>query len=83
MSAEKECGALLIPVFLPSSHADAFSPVRLGIGGHKRLRWSGPWNIRPEEDHMRFFIRFEMAFERETTAQTLCRTIFNSIARRK
>lgn len=32
---------------------------------------------------MRFFIRFEMAFERETTAQTLCRTIFNKLARRK
>jgi len=32
---------------------------------------------------MRFFIRFEMAFERETTAQTFCRTIFNAIARRK
>jgi hypothetical protein len=32
---------------------------------------------------MRFFIRFEMAFERETTVQTVCRTIFNAIARRK
>ena len=32
---------------------------------------------------MRFFIRFEMAFERETTAQTICRTIFNQAACRK
>ena len=31
---------------------------------------------------MRFFIRFEMAFERETTAQTICRTIFNANASR-
>jgi len=32
---------------------------------------------------MKFFIRFEMAFERETTAQTICRTIFNELAGRK
>ncbi|TCO75813.1 hypothetical protein EV688_1062 [Chromatocurvus halotolerans] len=32
---------------------------------------------------MKFFIRFEMAFQRETTAQTVCRTIFNQLARRK
>ena len=32
---------------------------------------------------MKFFIRFELAFERETTAQTVCRAIFNQVARYK
>ncbi len=36
-----------------------------------------------KEEHMKFFIRFEMAFERETAAQTLCRTIFNAMAKKR